>query len=157
MHRGLFLFWTAILQPHLIFSQYSWVIWFLEHPVYTGLMAAVLFEIITIVCRFGFGLSAPTHTRVMARFTGGLRVHHGYPGIGMLIAVPIIPSPTIVGSLVLICALMLFVSDLIHHSVVLPLSVGSHEFDLKYPSAPSDAGCDSGTLPSRIMQTMEEH
>jgi hypothetical protein len=130
--------------------QYSAVYWFLEHPLYTGLIAAALFELVTVIMRFGFKMSSPTHTRRMARFTGGYRIHHGYPGIGMFLAVPLIPSPTVIGSLVIIIAMMLLLSDLVHHAIVLPLCVGRHEFDVKYPSTPLNGDCDSGSVVSRI-------
>jgi hypothetical protein len=105
----------------------------LQHPIITGLAAAILFEIATIILRFRFKLTSPTHTRPLAKLTKGYRIHHGYPGLAMLAAVPILPNPTIISSLVIIAALMLFVSDLIHHSIILPLFAGHHEFDLKYP------------------------
>ncbi len=108
--------------------------WFLHHPILTGLLFALGFEFVTVVLRFGFKMTSPTHTRRMAKFTNGYRIHHGYPGVVMFMAVPIMPWPTIAGSLVLIAALMLFVSDFLHHAIVLPLCAGGHEFDLRYPS-----------------------
>lgn len=108
--------------------------WFLEHPIYAGTLLALIFEIITVILRFGFKFTSPTHTKVLSRFTSGFRVHHGYPGAGMLMVVPLIPNPTIVASLVIILGIMLFLSDLIHHSIVLPICVGNHEFDIKYPT-----------------------
>lgn len=110
------------------------MIWFFEHPILTGLAAAILFELATIILRFGFKMTSPTHTRPLAKLTSGYRVHHGYPGVGMLMVLPIVPSPTIVGSILIILGLMLFVSDLLHHALILPLFAGNHEFDLKYPS-----------------------
>ncbi|MCA9302764.1 MAG: hypothetical protein KC996_01440 [Phycisphaerales bacterium] len=110
--------------------------WILEHPIIVGLIAALLFELLTIILRFGFKMTSPTHTRPIARVTRGFRVHHGYPGIGLLAAVPIMPMPALLVSFVLIVGIMLFLSDLIHHAVVLPIFAGHHEFDIKYPGHP---------------------
>jgi len=109
------------------------ITWFLEHPILSGLIAALLFELVTIFLRFGFKMTSPTHTRPIARVTRGFRVHHGYPGVGLLAAAPIMPMQTMVGSTVLILGIMLFLSDLIHHAIVLPICAGHHEFDIKYP------------------------
>ena len=109
--------------------------WFLHHPILTGLLAALIFELLTVILRFGFKLTSPTHTRPVAKLTKGFRIHHGYPGAAMLVAVPLIPEPTIISSLVIIIALMLFVSDFIHHAIILPIFAGHHEFDLKYPES----------------------
>lgn len=109
------------------------MIWFLEHPIYTGILAALLFELVTSILRFGFKMTSPTHTRPLAKITKGYRIHHGYPGVAMLAVVPILPTETVISSIVIISALMLFVSDLIHHSIILPIFVGHHEFDIKYP------------------------
>ena len=113
--------------------QYFYMDWFLQHPIITGLIAALIFELLTIVLRFGFKMTSPTHTRPISKFTTGYRIHHGYPGAGMLMIFPLVPSPTIVGSVLIILGLMLFVSDLVHHALILPIFSGNHEFDLKYP------------------------
>jgi hypothetical protein len=109
------------------------MLWFLQHPIITGLIAAHIFELATIILRFGFKLTSPTHTRPLSKITKGYRVHHGYPGAAMFLAIPIFPEPTIISSLIIITAIMLFVSDLIHHAIILPIFTGHHEFDLKYP------------------------
>jgi hypothetical protein len=109
------------------------MLWFLQHPIITGLIAALIFELATIILRFGFKLTSPTHTRPLSKITKGYRVHHGYPGAAMFLAIPIFPEPTIISSLIIISAIMLFVSDLIHHAIILPIFTGHHEFDLKYP------------------------
>ena len=107
--------------------------WFLQHPIITGLAAAIIFEFITILLRFRFNFTSPTHTRSLAKLTNGFRIHHGYPGVVLLAAVPVVPNPTILSSLVIIVALMLFVSDAIHHAIILPIFAGHHEFHIKYP------------------------
>lgn len=108
--------------------------WLLTHPIITGLIAAAIFELITILFRFGFKLTSQTHTSFLARFTNGYRIHHGYPGAVMFVAIPLVPQSTIISSLIIIFALMLFISDAIHHMIILPIFAGHHEFDIKYPT-----------------------
>lgn len=81
-------------------------------------------------------MTSPTHTRPIGKLTGGYRIHHGYPGIGMIMLIPLVPFQTVLSSLVIIVALMLFVSDLIHHAIILPIFAGGHEFEIKYPDHP---------------------
>lgn len=109
--------------------------WFFAHPVIAGLLAGLAFELLTVLFRFGFKLKSSTHTRLLAKFSLGYRIHHGYPGVGLLAMIPVIPSTNTLYSIVVIMGLMLFVSDLVHHTLVLPLLVGDHEFDLKYPDS----------------------
>ena len=112
--------------------------WILNHPIYSGIIAAILFELATIILRFGFNMTSPTHTRPLSKLTRGYRIHHGYPGAAMLMAAPIYPTPTIISSIIIIAAIMLFLSDLIHHAIILPIFAGHHEFDIKYPDQPTD-------------------
>lgn len=119
----------------------------LQDALLIGVLGAVVFELITLVFRFGLGWTAPERTHRLGRFTGGWRMHHGYPGLLLLIAAPILGFASVPGGhdssamlgdpgwwgWVLVAGLTLAVSDLLHHSVVLPLTVGHHEFYLKYP------------------------
>jgi len=123
------------MQPYHLIYQYFYMYWFLEHPIITGLIAALIFELLTIILRFGFKMTSPTHTRPIAKFTASYRIHHGYPGAGMLILIPIFPTQTIISSILIIIGLMLFLSDLLHHAIILPIFAGTHEFDLKYPTS----------------------
>ncbi|MBO6512953.1 MAG: hypothetical protein JJ974_03165 [Phycisphaerales bacterium] len=107
--------------------------WFLDHPILTGLAAALLFELATIFLRFGFNLSAPKVTKPLSRFTNGYRIHHGYPGLALLLLIPLFPLSQNMESLAIIIALMLAISDAFHHALILPILSGHHEFDIKYP------------------------
>ena len=51
-----------------------------------GLLLALLIEVVTLFCRFRCGLVATRDTRLLRRFTLGLRVHHGYVGVLMAVA-----------------------------------------------------------------------
>lgn len=94
-----------------------------------------VFEGVTLLLRFAFGLSATIHTAsVGARLTGGIRIHHGY--LGILVAVAVIATwhayPA-ASRWMLALAIALVCSDLIHHFVILWAITGSPEFDLLYP------------------------
>jgi hypothetical protein len=117
------------------------------HAIWIGLLLAVLFELVTVILRFGLGWKSPERTRPLARLTKGWRIHHGYPGLVLMpAAVPVhglIPgaeSPFLMlawlGPILLAVGIMLAVSDLIHHAIVLPRYAGSHEFELTYPGHP---------------------
>lgn len=116
--------------------------WF--HALWIGLVAAALFEAITMALRFGLGWRSPERTRPLGRLTRGWRVHHGYPGL--LLAPAAFPVHVMtpgsehwiisLGPILLAIGIMLAVSDLIHHAIVLPLLAGSHEFELHYPGHP---------------------
>lgn len=108
--------------------------------VLIGLAGALLFELATVALRFGLGWTSPERTRPIARISRGWRIHHGYPGVLLLTLVPLMgmaPSDAMasawLGGLILVVGITLALSDLIHHAIVLPLFVGAHEFDLRYP------------------------
>lgn len=104
----------------------------LRQLLLTGVAGAVLFELATCLCRFGFSLQAARQTSWLGALTFGLRIHHGYTGLVCLLltALPFAPLPL---HLLAVLGLALFLSDLVHHGVVLPLAVGASEFDLLYP------------------------
>ncbi len=116
------------------------------HAIWIGLVAAVLFELVTVGLRFGMGWRSPERTRPLGRLTRGWRIHHGYPGLLMMPA-SALPMNALtpaaepgmfwwLGPALLVVGLMLAVSDLIHHAIVLPMFAGSHEFELHYPGHP---------------------
>ena len=93
-----------------------------------------LFEVVTLVLRFGFSLESTRDTAsTVGVLTAGLRVHHSYLGMLLLPAAAWLPRRAtglerklagIAGGLV--C------SDLVHHFLVLWLLTGSPQFDLFY-------------------------
>lgn len=98
----------------------------------------VVFELITVLFRFGFKLEATRDTaRFVARWTRGFRVHHGYWGVPLLlVATPalLLPvGPMLASAWLMILGLALIKSDLVHHFLVLWPITGSHDFDLVYP------------------------
>jgi hypothetical protein len=102
------------------------------------LATTALFEGVTCAFRFGCGMTAREDLSWMRRWTRGVRVHHGYPGIA-LVGVSfagVLAGP--VDSAVVIVGWGLLLSDAVHHFVVLPLTVGRTEFDLRFPETDPD-------------------
>ena len=95
-----------------------------------ALTAAI--ELVTVTLRFGLGLQAQSSTSWMAPLTCGFRIHHGYWGV-LLIAVAALVRrrPALRNALVIVGA-SLFLSDVIHHFLVLWPVTGSPEFYLRY-------------------------
>lgn len=103
-------------------------------PLRSGLLLAFVFEALTCAARFGMGLESSRDTAALAAFTGGLRIHHGYAGILLLLLGKVSRSSGAPLSRALLFALGvgLLASDLFHHFVVLKLVTGSAQFDLFY-------------------------
>jgi hypothetical protein len=99
-----------------------------------GLILAVAIEAITIGLRYGLKKESTRDTAVIATFTLGLRVHHGY--IGLLLLPLGWCFPAGIRNALWIVAIGLIVSDLVHHFLVLWPIEGSPQFDLVYPTHP---------------------
>ncbi|OPZ01369.1 MAG: hypothetical protein BWZ10_03468 [candidate division BRC1 bacterium ADurb.BinA364] len=95
-------------------------------------VAAVAIEAATALLRFGLGLRAARQTRFLARWTGGLRVHHGYIGAALLICAPWLSSQGPRQATIFVGG-ALALSDALHHLLVLWPLTGSPEFDWRYP------------------------
>lgn len=94
----------------------------------------VIFELVTLVLRFGFSLESTRDTAsTVGLLTAGLRVHHSYLGMLLLPAAAWLPrrAAWLERRLAAIAA-GLVLSDLVHHFVVLWLVTGSAQFDLFY-------------------------
>jgi hypothetical protein len=96
-----------------------------------SLLAALAFEAITCALRFGLGLQSTRDTSTLARFTFGLRIHHGYAGVALLIGCAFL-KPSRLRDGLIIAGIGLAASDLVHHFVVLWLVTGDPRFDLFY-------------------------
>ncbi|MFC1736577.1 hypothetical protein ACFL1X_10710 [Candidatus Hydrogenedentota bacterium] len=94
----------------------------------------IVIELITVTLRFGFKLeSTQTTAPTIGVLTHGIRIHHGYFGILIVVialfclkAWPTLSRWMLVAGIALIC------SDLGHHFVVLWSIAGNPEFDLVY-------------------------
>lgn len=98
----------------------------------------LVFELITVLFRFGFKVQATRDTaRYVARWTRGMRIHHGYWGVPMLAlgvaGLGLSVGPALAAAWLMILGLALIKSDLMHHFLVLWPITGSHDFDLVYP------------------------
>ena len=97
-----------------------------------ALALTVAIELFTVFLRFGIGLEAQTDTAFMASITFGYRDHHGFWGIGLLIAAAFAWKRTAARNALLIVGSALVASDMIHHFLVLWPLTGSPEFYLRY-------------------------
>ena len=94
-----------------------------------------LIELVTVVLRFGLKLDSTRDTAsTIGRLTFGIRIHHGYCGLAlMLVAYLLFSRYPQLARWGLIIGLALLLSDLIHHFLVLWPLTGSPHFDLTYP------------------------
>jgi hypothetical protein len=98
------------------------------------IVLTLVMEMITLFFRFGLGLQSTLHTAsTIGRLTFGIRIHHGYIGV-LLLCINAVPafSKNRFSALVTIIGASLFLSDVIHHSL-LYLVTGSADLDLVYP------------------------
>lgn len=91
----------------------------------------IAFEAGTCWLRFGHGFTSREKTRLVGRFTRGIRIHHGYVGLVMMAIVASAPN-VFAAEWAWRIGWALFLSDAIHHFLVLWPLTGSPEFDLTY-------------------------
>ena len=99
-----------------------------------GLLLAVVFEVVTFVFRFGFALESTRDTASsIGRLTMGMRIHHSYIGIACVGMAFWLEQRFPKSSFHLLAiGIGLFISDMIHHFVVLWVITGNPQFDLLY-------------------------
>ncbi len=83
---------------------------------WVGVLLAIVYEAVTLVCRFGLGWEAARKARFLSHLTFGLRIHHGYIG-ALLLILAFFNHDSSWRSLVWIVGWTLLVSDLLHHFV----------------------------------------
>lgn len=93
----------------------------------------VAFEGVTLLGRFGLGLQSTRDTSWLKHWTFGLRIHHAYFGLLMVLVAVGRGHKDWWGDWLLRIGLALVLSDLIHHFLVLWPITGSPEFDIVYP------------------------
>ena len=100
------------------------------------LLLAIVMESVTCFFRFGFGLQSSRDTSFLSELTFGIRVHHGYLGILVVLVAFCLPSryPSTKDWLVRI-GIAMVLSDLAHHFLVLWPIFGDPQFDLVYPNS----------------------
>lgn len=101
-----------------------------------SLMGTLAIELVCIVMRFGFGQESTKATAsTIGMLTFGIRVHHGYIGALMIpVGYALHETRARVGWWLFTVGVSLFLSDMIHHFLVLWPITGSPQFDLVYPS-----------------------
>jgi len=97
--------------------------------VATAVLTAAI-ELATCAARFGMGLKSSTDTAFLKHVTFGLRIHHGY--IGVLLVAASAMTGEKYRRLFQIVGWAMFLSDLIHHFIVLRIATGSPQFDIFY-------------------------
>lgn len=99
-----------------------------------GLVLAAVIELVTVFLRFGLGLQSTRDTGFVQHLTLGLRIHHGYVGVVLLLFAwrMQLRWPGVV-NLFLVIGVGLVLSDLAHHFLVLWPITGSPQFDIFYP------------------------
>ncbi|MBI3038724.1 hypothetical protein HYY75_06715 [bacterium] len=103
----------------------------LIRPVF---LLTLTFEIITVFFRFGLGLESSRDTAsILGKLTLGVRIHHGYIGFLILFFSAVFSLPPIWKRRFIILGWALFISDLVHHFLVLWVTTGSPQLDLLYP------------------------
>jgi hypothetical protein len=97
-----------------------------------GLTLAI--EAFTVVTRYGFGLQSTRDTEsTIGVITFGLRIHHGYIGLAMLLVAWIADTRRVrLRRHLIVWGAALVCSDLIHHFLVLWPIEGSPEFHFVY-------------------------
>jgi hypothetical protein len=95
----------------------------------------VLFELLTVVLRYGLGLDMTRDSAsTLSGVTFGLRIHHGYVGVVLVLLAWLLCHR---GSrwlqVLLTLGLALVISDLVHHFAVMWPLEGDPHFDLVYP------------------------
>ena len=100
----------------------------------------VIIETVTCFSRFVLKKESTRDTAFLARYTFGLRIHHGYTGVLLVILCNCLSS-TDVGVWFLRIGWSCIFSDIIHHCI-LRLVTGSFQFDLVYEKS------SGGTRPS---------
>jgi hypothetical protein len=86
------------------------------------LASAVLIEAVTLLVRFGSGITATEFNRTAPLV---LQIHHMFWSVPLLVIVPLVWRMPRLSGILLGIALGLIFSDLVHHFLVLPLTVGN--------------------------------
>lgn len=99
-----------------------------------SMILTFLMEVLTVIMRFFFKLESTKATAsTIGVLTGGIRIHHGYIGVLLIIlSVLFIKKAYFFGDWLLITGIALLCSDIIHHFIILWIYTGNPEFDIFY-------------------------
>ena len=96
-----------------------------------GFFWALIVEALTVFFRFGLEMQSQQETAFLKQVTFGLRIHHGYIGLVLLVIAMVCQKPWMC-RLMIVAGIALTVSDLVHHFLVLWPITGHHDFFLTY-------------------------
>ncbi|MBU1109140.1 MAG: hypothetical protein KKB51_20855 [Candidatus Riflebacteria bacterium] len=102
------------------------------------ILLTLAIESVTLFFRFGLGLKSTEHTAsTVGRLTMGIRFHHGYAGLILLLLLFLHRfRQSRAADTIFVVGMSMFISDVIHHSLLYILT-GSADFDLIYPDSQS--------------------
>ena len=108
-----------------------------DDVILLGLLLALLVEALTSLFRFRLGLRTLKDTPQKLRdLTGGVRVHHGYLGVAGIVLAPFVNTWTHrAATVIAVASIALFLSDLIHHFLVLWPITGHPRFHFIWPDS----------------------
>lgn len=107
-----------------------------RRDVLWALVLTAAIEALTCLFRFGLGLESTRDTSWMAGLTLGIRIHHGYIGMLVLLVAGCLPEKSAWRTWGIRIGMSLLSSDLIHHFGVLWITQGDPQFHLTYPAKP---------------------
>ncbi len=105
-----------------------------KQTVLLSVIGSVAGEILTAFLRFVVGIqSTRDFASTIGVITFGIRVHHSYLGVVILVTgIIMLKKKPALARWMLVVGISLIVSDLLHHFAVLWPIVGRPEFDLVY-------------------------
>lgn len=97
-----------------------------------GIALGAVIEAFTLAGRYLGDVQVTRDTEWIARFTFGYRIHHGYPGVLLLLLALFLSRRPAWRNAALILGIGLVLSDALHHFVFLWAIEGDPEFHLTY-------------------------
>ena len=91
-----------------------------------------LFEAATLFFRYGLGMKSQRDTKWVGRLTCNVRIHHGYVGVLLFLLTRLLSVSNPLRAIANWLGPALFLSDFVHHFLVLWPIEGSPEFDFFY-------------------------
>ena len=97
-----------------------------------SLLLTILIEGAVAILRFVFGFEATRDTVQIQTLFDGLRIHHGYIGVLILVLAGVFREFRGFRNIMLLIGSAMILSDIFHHFVILWPITGSPHFDVYY-------------------------